>query len=66
MGRNRDHELHSIARIMAILRPMPDSQRRRVLAYVGDRIEMLPPNIPRRPPVGDQAPDLLAEHEAVS
>jgi hypothetical protein len=38
----RDTELHDIQRIMAILASMPPTQRRRVLQYVNDRIELLP------------------------
>jgi hypothetical protein len=67
MGGSRDHELRDIARIMAILRPMPDSQRKRVLAYVGDRIDLVPPAIPRRPDSGDKVgPDLPFDHAPVS
>ena len=48
MGAPRDHELYDIRRIMAILTAMPAAQRRRVWAYVNDRIELLPPHDPAK------------------
>jgi hypothetical protein len=38
-----DQELRVIRRIMAILLAMPPAQRLRVLQYVKDRVELLPP-----------------------
>ncbi|HTI78938.1 MAG TPA: hypothetical protein VL614_00655 [Acetobacteraceae bacterium] len=62
MGRARDHELYDIRRIMAILQAMPVPQRRRVLQYVNDRVDMLPPFMPPKPPGGAQEEtDLLRE-----
>lgn len=58
MGAPRDHELYDIRRIMAILTAMPAAQRRRVWAYVNDRIELLPPHVPPRV-AADPEDDLL-------
>jgi hypothetical protein len=38
----RDTELHDIQRVMAILAAMPPTQRKRVLQYINDRVELLP------------------------
>jgi hypothetical protein len=38
----RDTELHEIQKIMSILGNMPATQRRRVLQYINDRIELMP------------------------
>jgi len=60
MGRPRDHELYDIRRIMAILAAMPPPQRRRVLQYVNDRVDLLPPFLPSKSPEGEPSgTDLL-------
>ena len=46
MGRPRDHELYDIRRIMAILQAMPLPQRRRVLVYINERIDLMPEFLP--------------------
>jgi hypothetical protein len=55
----RDHELYSLRRIMAILTPMPPTQRQRLLRYIMDRIELLPQ--PKQPnsAAAEKADDLL-------
>jgi hypothetical protein len=69
MPQARDHELHAVARVLAILRPMPDHQRRRVLAYVVDRAALMPPPRPDRPEGNGHdriAPDLPFDRAPVS
>ena len=58
MARARDTEIYDIQRIMAILQPMPPSQRRRVLQYINDRVDLLPSFPPQKPTDGAEA-DLL-------
>jgi len=60
MARPRDTEIYDIQRIMAILQPMPPSQRRRVLQYINDRVDLLPSFLPQRPTDIAEA-DLLVE-----
>jgi hypothetical protein len=43
MARKPDSELQVIRRIMAILQQMPEPQRRRVLLYIGERLDLMPP-----------------------
>lgn len=58
MARPRDNEIYDIQRIMAILGAMPLSQRRRVLQYINDRVDMMPSFLPSKP-AGETEADLL-------
>jgi hypothetical protein len=54
----RDHELYALRRIMAILTPMPPTQRQRLMRYIVDRVELLPQ--PKQPnSARAEADDLL-------
>lgn len=59
MARPRDNEIYDIQRIMAILGAMPVSQRRRVMQYINDRIDLLPSFLPVKQGDGETEADLL-------